>query len=86
MIQRAMILLKKCYAPQGFNVGLNQGKWGGASINHLHFHIVPHYGVEMNFMEIIAGTRVIVEPLEETLKTLQSFVSILKITNKPESE
>ena len=47
MIQRSIILLEKSYSPKGFNIGLNQGNWGGASINHLHFHVVPRYGVEM---------------------------------------
>ena len=81
MVQRTVFLLRKVYAPQGFNIGLNQGKWGGASIPHLHIHVVPRYGVDMNFMEVIAGTRVVVEPLERTLTTLQSHVAVLNLNN-----
>ena len=83
MLQRCILLLQKTYAPRGFNIGLNQGKWGGASIPHLHVHIVPRYGIDLNFMEIIGGTRVVVEPLTDTLKTLQSHVEILHL-NKPQ--
>ena len=79
MLQRCIHLLRRTYAPRGFNIGLNQGKWGGASIAHLHIHIVPRYGIDMNFMEVIGGTRVVVEPLIDTLQTLKAHVPILDL-------
>ncbi len=79
MVQQCILLLQKTYSPRGFNIGLNQGKWGGASILHLHFHIVPRYGAELNFMEVIGGTRVIIEPLKATLQTLQDHVELLHL-------
>ncbi|MFX0209543.1 MAG: HIT family protein [Candidatus Hodarchaeota archaeon] len=79
MLQRCIHLLRSTYAPRGFNVGINQGNWGGASIAHLHIHVVPRYGVDMNFMEVIGGTRVVVEPLKDTLQTLQAQVTILDL-------
>jgi ATP adenylyltransferase len=79
MVQRCILLLRRTYAPRGFNIGLNQGNWGGASIAHLHIHIVPRYGVDMNFMEVIGGTRVVVEPLIDTLQTLQEHTTILDL-------
>ena len=79
MVQQSILLLQKTYSPRGFNIGINQGKWGGASIIHIHVHVVPRYGAEMNFMEVIGGTRVIIEPLEATLQTLQAHVELLHL-------
>ncbi|MFX0196809.1 MAG: HIT family protein [Candidatus Hodarchaeota archaeon] len=79
MIQQCILLLLKTYSPHGFNIGLNQGKWGGASIQHLHIHVVPRYSAELNFMEVIGETRVIIEPLEATLQTLQAQVELLHL-------
>lgn len=65
IIQRSILMLKKIYKPSGFNIGLNLGSSSGASITHIHWHIVPRYAADLNFMEIL-GTRVLVETLEET--------------------
>ena len=54
-------VLESVYEPHGFNVGYNVGEAGGASIAHLHLHIVPRYRREIGFIEIIAGTKIIVE-------------------------
>ena len=58
-------LLKKTVAAQGFNIGLNIGKSGGAGYaDHLHLHIVPRWEGDTNFMLVLAGTRVMTESLE----------------------
>ena len=54
-------VLESVYTPHGFNLGYNLGDAGGASIAHLHFHIVPRYRRETGFIDIIAGTKIIVE-------------------------
>ncbi len=54
-------VLESVYEPRGFNVGYNVGEAGGASIAHLHLHIVPRYRREIGFIDIIAGTKIIVE-------------------------
>lgn len=41
--QRAVVFVKKLMKPQGFNLGINLGKAGGASVEHLHFQLVPRY-------------------------------------------
>lgn len=57
--------LEQEFQPAGFNVGYNLGRGGGASIAHLHQHIVPRYGNELGFLDVLAGTRVmVVDPLE----------------------
>lgn len=57
------------YKPQGFNVGFNIGE-AGASIAHLHLHIVPRYKSEIGFIDIISGSRLIVEDPQETKRKL----------------
>jgi ATP adenylyltransferase len=58
-------ILKDEFAPEGFNVGYNLGRHSGASIPHLHLHVVPRYGNEVGFMDVLAGTRLVVaDPIE----------------------
>jgi ATP adenylyltransferase len=54
-------VLESVYAPHGFNLGYNIGEAGGASIEHLHLHIVPRYRRETGFIDIIGGSKIIIE-------------------------
>jgi ATP adenylyltransferase len=66
-VQRAMTALRLAAGPQGFNIGINQGAVGGAGIAaHLHQHIVPRWGGDMNFMPIVGQTRVLPQLLAQT--------------------
>jgi ATP adenylyltransferase len=70
-LQRAMTALRQVAGPSGFNIGINQGAVGGAGIAaHLHQHVVPRWGGDMNFMPIVARTRVLPQLLGETRKLL----------------
>ena len=61
----AQKLLRKVVNAQGFNIGLNIGKCGGAGVaDHLHLHIVPRWEGDSNFMPVIADVRVMPEALE----------------------
>ncbi|HKR50731.1 MAG TPA: HIT domain-containing protein [Pseudonocardiaceae bacterium] len=65
--QRAMLAARRAAAPHGFNIGINQGAIGGAGIAaHLHQHVVPRWGGDVNFMPVIAGTKVLPQLLSET--------------------
>ncbi|HIE36350.1 MAG TPA: HIT domain-containing protein [Candidatus Omnitrophica bacterium] len=59
-------VLKKILKPQGINIGINIGKIAGAGIeNHLHFHIVPRWLGDTNFMPVLSNTKVISQSLRE---------------------
>ena len=58
--------LRELLHPQGFNIGMNLGRVAGAGIDaHLHWHIVPRWDGDTNFMPILAGSKVISESLRE---------------------
>jgi ATP adenylyltransferase len=71
LTQHAMRVLRQVSRAQGFNIGINQGKVGGAGIaGHLHQHVVPRWGGDTNFMPAIGHTKPMPQLLEETRRLL----------------
>jgi ATP adenylyltransferase len=72
MLRIALRLVGRAYAPQGANLGMNLGRVAGAGIaDHLHWHVVPRWGGDTNFMPVLADTKVMVEHLNATWDRLR---------------
>jgi len=74
LLKKSISVLKRAYNPDGFNVGLNLGKVSGGSVNtHIHYHVVPRWLGDTNFMPIIGGVKVIPQSLDETYRLLKGL-------------
>jgi len=75
-LQWVVAQLKKAYGCDGLNLGMNLGTAAGAGIaEHLHFHILPRWRGDTNFMPALAGVNVMPEHLYETWRGLKPFFS-----------
>lgn len=70
-LRESIAILQQVMKPDGFNVGLNLGTVAGAGVeNHLHFHVVPRWNGDTNFIPVFAEVRVIPEHFRQTYKRL----------------
>jgi ATP adenylyltransferase len=63
-------LIQRTHAPSGFNIGYNMGAVAGASIDHLHLHVIPRYPREIGIADLVAGQRVLIEDPRVTQERL----------------
>lgn len=72
-------LLEVAVKPGGMNIGMNVGIAGGAGIpKHLHYHMVPRWIGDTNFMPVVAGTKVLPENLEDSYHRLKKALNEVK--------
>ena len=75
--RRAMRAVQLAMRPEGFNVGINHGSAAGASIEHVHLHVVPRWAGDTNYMPVIGATKVLPEMLAETAARLRTAFASL---------
>ncbi|MDQ4129869.1 MAG: HIT domain-containing protein [Actinomycetota bacterium] len=67
LTRRALAALREVYRPEGFNMGINQGKIAGAGFEeHVHQHVVPRWSADTNFLPVVGGARVLPQALAES--------------------
>jgi ATP adenylyltransferase len=74
LLRAAQQALAELSRPHGYNIGMNLGKAGGAGIDeHLHWHIVPRWNGDTNFMPILADIKLVSEDMERQWGELRKF-------------
>lgn len=70
-LRHAVDCLRRAMTPDGYNIGMNLGRTAGAGVpDHVHYHVVPRWEGDQNFMPIIAETKVIPQHLLRTYDQL----------------
>lgn len=73
LVDLAAAVVEHALQPQGLNVGLNQGRAGGAGLpEHLHAHVLPRWSGDTNFMATVAGARVVPDSLESVARSFRA--------------
>ena len=72
LLTASVRVLRGALEPEGFNLGANLGRVAGAGIaDHVHWHLVPRWGGDTNFMPVLASTRVLSQHLEDSYARLR---------------
>lgn len=78
LVRYSVRLLTAAMQPDGFNLGVNLGRSAGAGfVDHIHWHIVPRWNGDTNFMPVIADTKVLPESLRSTYDKLKKKIEEL---------
>ena len=71
-LRKTIAALRKALTPEGFNIGVNIGRAAGAGIpDHVHYHVVPRWNGDTNFMAVVDDIKVVSEALHETAEKLR---------------
>ena len=72
---RFLSILDASHHPSAYNIGYNMGYNAGASIKHIHLHIIPRYPRELGIADLLAGKRVLVESPMDTAAKIRAALS-----------
>jgi ATP adenylyltransferase len=76
LTRRSVGVLNDVYSPQGFNIGANLGRAAGAGVpSHLHYHVLPRWIGDTNFLPVISEVKVISESISDTYAKLFAHFS-----------
>ena len=71
LLRKSVAIIREAYNPHGVNIGMNLGRTAGAGVeDHIHWHIVPRWNGDTNFMPVTAGVKVISEGIDRTYHRL----------------
>jgi ATP adenylyltransferase len=72
LLQTSLRVVQDVYRPEGSNLGMNLGLDAGAGIvGHLHWHLVPRWRGDTNFMPVVGGAKVMAEHLDQSWDALR---------------
>jgi len=75
VMQNFCNILESAFKPNGINIGMNIGSAAGAGIaDHIHFHIIPRWNGDTNFMSTVCDTKVISESLRQTYNKIKEII------------
>lgn len=81
LLRLSQAALERTFHPHGYNIGMNLGRASGAGIvDHLHYHIVPRWNGDANFMTVVGTTKVMSESLPESWRRLRQSIDELRGT------
>ncbi|MGC8969059.1 MAG: HIT family protein [Conexivisphaera sp.] len=75
LISASIEALRRTMNPDAFNVGANLGRHAGAGMEHLHYHVVPRWAGDTNFMPVLADVKVLPEHLRSTYTRLKPVIA-----------
>jgi len=74
LLQLSLAALRQAFRPRGYNLGVNLGRVAGAGVTgHVHLHVVPRWQGDVNFMPLLAETKVVSEHLLTTYQRLLRY-------------
>ncbi len=79
LVQKSVMILKKVFKPDGFNIGANIGGVAGAGVpSHVHFHVIPRWLGDTNFMSIVGDTKIINDSLNRIYNKLKKQLELME--------
>jgi ATP adenylyltransferase len=80
-VQKAVMVLNDIYQCHGFNIGANLGRAAGAGVpDHIHYHVIPRWNGDVNFIQSVSDTKIMSESLENSYikikETFEKFESL----------